>query len=87
MLQERLRRSVGLEGVGELRGAVERLRAVRVLRVELPVYLVQQRLPANTAPRVKAATLSRRRGRLSLSVARCTTPTRDSIVLGGKAEA
>lgn len=45
--QLRRRRSVGLEAVGELRGAVERLRAVRVLRVELPVYLVQQRLPAN----------------------------------------
>lgn len=41
------RLSVGLERVGQLRGAVERLRAVRVLRVELPVYLVQQRLPAN----------------------------------------
>lgn len=34
-------RSVGAEGVGELGLAVERLRAVRVLRVELPVYFVQ----------------------------------------------
>lgn len=46
-------RSVGLERVGQLRSAVERLRAVRVLRVELPVYLVQQRLPANNTARIQ----------------------------------